>query len=126
METIKLNFTKDKSRFDGFHPYCKSCRKAQMKEHWIFKHPKQEHKCIQCSCDISHLNIQSLRCERCKVIHVREVKRLKAREYNLKNPNRALAIARVWRKKNNVKYKKKMKELNDKRKFDKLVNLITS
>ena len=93
------DFHKDKSRVTGYHPYCKTCRKIQAKEHYKFKNPIKENKCIECKRDISHLFSQRLRCDECKAI----------KETNRKRPSKDLLrqkiISKLWRRKNPEKCK---------------------
>lgn len=117
-EDVESNFHKDKSRYDGFHCYCKPCRKAQMEEHYYFKNPKAKRTCIDCGIDISDLNTQRLRCDGCK--HIKETKRKKAlyekQKDSLEFKARARVLSRNWRRNNQARYKKLMKEHNEKRK----------
>lgn len=118
-ETISLdNFTKDKSRKDGLHPYCKSCRKKQMQDNYYFKNPKIKITCVDCGIDISHMSQSALRCEGCK--HIKEKKRKRKLyeenkdklEYKIK---RRIAN-RLWRERNFKRYKELQKKHNKKRK----------
>ena len=117
-EDVESNFHKDKSRYDGFHYYCKTCRKAQMVEHYYFKNPKVKRACKDCGIDISDLYVQRLRCDGCK--HIKETKRKKAlyekQKDSLEFKARARILSRNWRKNNQARYKKLMKEHNEKRK----------
>ena len=117
-EDVESNFHKDKSRYDGFHYYCKTCRKAQMEEHYYFKNPKVKRTCIDCGFDISDLNTQRLRCDGCK--YIKETKRKKAlyekQKDSVEFKARARILSRNWRKNNQARYKKLMKEHNEKRK----------
>lgn len=117
-ENIEENFNKDKSRKDGFHPYCKTCRKQINKTNYYFKNPKEENYCIDCGSNISELHHQRIRCDGCIII--KEKKRKK--EYALKNKDnleyirRKRALSKIWRENNPDKYKANMKRNNDKRK----------
>ena len=67
---------------------------------------------------VSNLNTQRLRCDGCK--HIKETKRKKAlyekQKDSLEFKARARILSRNWRKNNQARYKKLMKEHNEKRK----------
>lgn len=92
-------FHKDKSKYDGYHSYCKLCRKKQAKDHWEFKNPKQENKCIDCNTNIDHMNVQRLRCDSCRDFVESKRKR------PVKDKERKRAMAKIWRKNNPEKCK---------------------
>lgn len=92
-------FNKDKSRKDGYHPYCKDCRKGINKSHYDFKHPTSANVCIDCDTDISNLHFNCIRCKECKVIDLRECKKLSRRKAVAANPIKYRVIGKLWRKK---------------------------
>lgn len=109
-------FHKDKSRKDGFSPYCKECRCKTFREHWHFKNPKSENFCIDCGFNISHLHSLRLRCDGCKTIFERKRKKIHMRKKRLQDPARARALYKIWRKNNPDKVKKYQELQNIKRK----------
>ncbi len=111
------NFNKDKSKPNGYHPYCKLCRKEIHRKHWQFKHSKEGKKCIQCKVvDISHKHGTALRCDDC--IRINEI----SRKRPAKDKSRERALKRIWRRNNPdkiAKYRKIQKELRKEQKLSK-------
>lgn len=119
-ENVEENFHKDKSREDGFAAWCKSCRKKSSKERYDHLNPKAQKNCMDCGLDITHLHTQRLRCDGCKTIHLREIKRLDQTKRIKQDPGRYRAINALWRKRNPERYKELMKTHNDNR--NKIIN----
>lgn len=89
------NFNKDKSKPNGYHPYCKLCRKGINKRHREFLNPKDGKKCIQCRvADISHKHGTALRCDDCIQTNERNRKR------PAKDKDRERALRKIWRRNN--------------------------